>query len=319
MNRTDLERFCHNLDWNLLHTFLVIVEERGVTRAAKRLLVTQPAVTNALKRLETQFDCALIDRGENEFTLTKAGQLLYEECQEVYSGVSRMAELLKDVREEVTGHVSIAAATHCRSPVIDAALAQFHRENPKATLSIQVVTSGDVVTLVKRKTASCGFALTTASAAGLVSDVIFRSHFSLYCGRECELFGRDDITLEDVIAQPYVTYPTDQPGSEMARLTRARQEINFDKPPVGRSYHLEELVRMVEIGLGIGPFPVHVAQPLVDEGRLWRLPCFEELPVFDISLVTNPKTRRNGAESAFIKILLDEIAKTPIEERSYLS
>jgi DNA-binding transcriptional LysR family regulator len=228
-----------------------------------------------------------------------------------------MAELLKDVREEVTGHVSIAAATHCVSPVIDAALVRFHRENPKATLSIKIVTSGDVVTLVKRKAASCGIGLSTATAPGLVYDWIYRENFALYCGRTSALFGREDVSLEEVIAQPYVTFPTDEPGAEMAFFSHARQKIGFDQPPVGRSYHLEELRRMIEIGIGIGPFPVHVAQPLVERGRLWQVPCFKELPEFEVSLITNPRTRRNAAEAAFIEILLDEIATTPIEERCY--
>jgi len=318
MNRTSLERFCRSLDWNLLYTFLIIAEEKGVTKAAKRLLLTQPAITNALKRLESQFDCILIDRGAGEFSLTKAGQLLYEECLEIYSGVSRIAAALKDVREDVTGHVSIATATHAESPVIDAALVRFHRTYPKATLSIKVATSGDVVTQVKRKTASCGIGLTTARQPGLNYELIYRERFAFYCGKLNPLFGRNDIRKEELAREAYVTFPTDEPDGEMSEFAMARTRLGLEHAPVGRSYYLEELRRLIEIGVGIGPFPVHVAKPYVDMQRLWRITNFEDLPIYDIALITNPKTRHNPAEAAFIDILRDEIKRVPLKDRSYL-
>lgn len=319
MSKTVTDRFCRNLDWNLLYTFLIITEEKGVTKAAKRLLLTQPAITNALKRLESQFECTLIDRAASEFTLTKAGQLLYEECLEIYSGVSRIATVLKDARDDVTGHVSIATATHAESAVIDAALVRFHKMHPKATLSIKVATSGDVVTLVKRKAASCGIGLTTARQPGLSYDVIYRERFALFCGAQSPLFGRSDFSKEELAAQAYVTFPTDEPGGEMSEFALARSKLGFEHPPVGRSYHLEELRRLIEIGVGVGPFPIHVAKPYVEAGRLWQITDFEALPIYEVALMTNPKTRHNAAEAAFIDILRYEIGKTPLEDRSYLS
>jgi len=64
-----LERFAHNLDWNLLRTFVVVVEEGSITSAANRLLLQQPAVSMALKRLEQTTGHRLIDRRPGKFEL----------------------------------------------------------------------------------------------------------------------------------------------------------------------------------------------------------------------------------------------------------
>lgn len=317
LNRTDMEQFSRNLDWNLLFSFMIIVEERGVTRAAKRLLVSQPAATNALKRLELHFDARLVDRSAQGFALTKTGQLVFEECLEIYGSVSRMTEILKNQRNDVTGHVSLATPTHAESPVIDAALSRFYRENPKVTLSIDVITSGDVVTSVKRKNASCGIGLVTSRSPLLDYEVIYREQFALYCGHKSALFGRDDVTREEVCAQPYITFPTDVLGGELHNLTVIRQKYGIESAPVAESYHLEELRRLIEIGVGIGPHPVHVAQRFVDQGRLWRLTAFDDLPVFEVCLITNPRTRPTQAELAFIHIFQEEIRRTSIADRSY--
>ncbi|HEV7372558.1 LysR family transcriptional regulator, partial [Arenibaculum sp.] len=56
----ELDRLGNQLDWNLLRTFMMIVQEGGMTAAASRLFVTQPAVSLALKRLEAKLGRQLI-------------------------------------------------------------------------------------------------------------------------------------------------------------------------------------------------------------------------------------------------------------------
>ena len=61
------------VDWNLLRTFQMIAQEMSISRAAVRLHLSQPAVTQALKRLEEQIGVALIERNGPRFQLTRAG------------------------------------------------------------------------------------------------------------------------------------------------------------------------------------------------------------------------------------------------------
>lgn len=56
------DRLLRNLDWNLLYTFLTIVNEGGISAAARKLSLSQPSVSNALKRLEEHVDKRLILR-----------------------------------------------------------------------------------------------------------------------------------------------------------------------------------------------------------------------------------------------------------------
>ena len=73
--RADVTRFLNDrLDWNLLRTFLVIMQERSVSRAAARLHVTQPAISQALKRLEETLGRSLIRRRGPHFEPTHAGE-----------------------------------------------------------------------------------------------------------------------------------------------------------------------------------------------------------------------------------------------------
>src|ERR1700753_4314815 len=89
--RADVTRFLNDrLDWNLLRTFLVIMQERSVSRAAARLHLTQPAVSQALKRLEDTLGRHLIHRRGPHFEPTRAGEEVYRIAIDIYGHISRL-------------------------------------------------------------------------------------------------------------------------------------------------------------------------------------------------------------------------------------
>ena len=75
---TSAERLARNLDWNLLRTFVVIVEEQSLSRAAERLGLKQPTLSNALKRLEDHIGKRLIDRAS--WCVRNAGRFTAASC-----------------------------------------------------------------------------------------------------------------------------------------------------------------------------------------------------------------------------------------------
>ena len=83
----------NDLNWNLLRSFCAIAEEKGFTRAAKRLNMSQPSVSQALQRLEEQLGCQLVFRDSRRFALTLRGERVYQECAEILRGVDRIAVL----------------------------------------------------------------------------------------------------------------------------------------------------------------------------------------------------------------------------------
>src|SRR5699024_6120226 len=128
-------------DWNLLHTYLVIVRQRSITGAAEKLRLQQPTVSNALKRLETQLGTHLVDRTAGHFELTAQGRVLFEQCQDICGSIARLDQLLADTRYELDGHLRIYLASHVVFAAFDQALAEFHRMHPRATLEIEIETS----------------------------------------------------------------------------------------------------------------------------------------------------------------------------------
>jgi DNA-binding transcriptional LysR family regulator len=315
MARSD--RLVWDLDWNLLRTFVVIAEVKSITRAAERLRLKQPSVSNALRRLEETLGKRLVERDATRFELTEIGRLLYEQSIEVFGAISQLPVLMRGVDDDVTGHVSVAVASHVVSPLFDIALAQFHLNHPRASLTISVSPSADVTKQVGERRASFGICLVNQRNPSLDYTMIYREFFGYFCGPRHRLYGRDGLTLADLAGEQSVSFQTDHISDALRPVALLRSEAKLDANVIGTSSSLEEVRRMIIAGLGIGPLPLHVARRDVADGLLWRLPPYDTPPAIDIFLLVNPEKVINRAEKALIANLQRLIAETPLEERTY--
>jgi len=312
------DKFVTNLDWNLLRTFVVIVQEGSITAAATRLLLRQPTVSLALQRLEAHMDNRLIERGRGTFRLTAVGRELYRECVDIYGGIANLKDVVNSARQEITGEIRIVLASHVITPLVDDLLASFHKEHPEVTYKISIDTSVEVARQVLEKSASLGICLLNKKLPLLDYLIIYREYFGFYCGPPHPLFGKENLQMEDLRDHVAVSFGTDDVADALRPIALLRKQYELGQQIVGQSQHLEEVKRMIMCGLGIGPLPVHVIERDVRDGLLWRLPPYEDPPAVDIYLVTNPRKRYNQAETRFIEALTSKIANRPISERTYL-
>lgn len=295
-----LDQFARMLDWNLLRTFVVIVQEESITRAANRLLLQQPSVSAALKRLEQVVGRRLVDRAPGRFEPTQAGRKLYAECLEIYGTVLRLSEILDDPPNTVAGQIRIATISHVDNAEFDARLAEFFAIYERASISIEVGSTTETIRLVEQKAASVGL------CDGNIPDhlekvMILRERYALFCGRSHRLYGKSDLAIEGLRGEPYVTFTADVLGGEhMGPVTALRAMASIGQNVRGSSANVEEVRRMIAAGLGIGMLPVHLAAPYVRSGALWRLPPYDDAPSNDVYLIWNPRTKLNDAERAFI-------------------
>jgi DNA-binding transcriptional LysR family regulator len=306
-----------DLDWNLLRSFVVLAQSKSVTEAAHKLRLTQPSVSAALKRLEDRVGKRLIDRKPGHFQLTRAGEVLYREAMDIQGSILRLSTLMREMTDEVTGHVRVALASHVVCPLFDAMLAEHHAEHPRASLSIDVLSSAEAVDSVSGRFSSFAICLVNRREPKLEYRRLYREFFGLFCGPPHPLFGRKRLLRRDLAGHSAVSFDTDRLQDALKPVAVMRAEAEMGEMVVGTSSHLEEVRRMIIAGLGIGPLPVHVAKRDVEDGLLWQLPPYDHPPAIDVHVVWNPKATLNRAEQSLLDRLLARIETTPMEERTY--
>ncbi|MBV1787060.1 LysR family transcriptional regulator [Marinobacterium sp. D7] len=304
-----LERFATRLDWNLLRTFIVIVQSRSISRAAERLYLQQPTVSAALKRLEESVGRRLIDRRPGHFELTPAGQKLYDEALQVYRRVSRLSEVIDEADSDTSGHVRILSISQVSCERYDRLLERFFRQFPRVSLSIEVATTAEVVRAVENSTVTLG--ICDAEVPALLRKLLLSSEqYAIYCGRRHTLYGQTGLAIEDLRGEAYIGFTSDVLGGDyMGPVTAMRALASIGQQVRGASSNVEEVSRMISAGIGIGALPVHLAQPLLERGELWQLPPYTDLPQADIRLIYNPQSRCNDGERALIEALETEFGQ----------
>ena len=317
MHKPYEERFPWNLDWNLLRTYMVVVEQGGITLAANFLGLKQPTISSALKRLEESVGQKLVDRRPNHFRVTPPGRILYAECSSVFGTISQIPTLLGDSEDEITGHITIVMASHVVSQHFDDVLEKFNQRHPNVTYSISIAESSEVINRVERNRASLGLCLFRETRPRIKSRVLFREYFGLYCGPNHRLFGKQGIHLSELQGEASVSFQTDIKSGPLYSVTQLREQALMKPELKGVSSNLPEVRRMIMSNIGIGALPVHVANRDVTLGNLWQLPPYKQLPSVDICMITNIKRSQNPAERTFIQMLEDVIDKNPREARTY--
>ena len=199
------QRFVWDLDWKLLRTFMVIVEQGGISSAASFLGLKQPTISNALKRLEATTGRSLIDRRPSHFSVTPAGKVLFAECSTIFGTVAQIPSLLNKADDVVTGHLSIALASHVVSPHLDDLLESYNERYPEVTYSFSIAESSEVLTRVSEGRATLGVCLSQGNTDHLETRTLFREFFGFFCGPKHRLFGIKSILESELIGENSVS------------------------------------------------------------------------------------------------------------------
>src|SRR5690554_3610086 len=144
------------LDLNLLRIFVTIVSEKSISAAAKKLYVTQPAISSSLKRLESQLQTSLIERSSQHFHVTESGLKVYEESLKILSQVSRLCLEIGNDEDRIEGNVKIGIVSGVNLDVLNDSLEHLHTTHPSITCEFVELLSQDVIQSVAFESLSLG-------------------------------------------------------------------------------------------------------------------------------------------------------------------
>ncbi|MCY7493679.1 LysR family transcriptional regulator [Bacillus safensis] len=133
------------MDIKQLRYFSAIAEEGQITRAAKRLHMAQPPLSQQLKSLEQELEVCLVERNGKELELTQGGKVLYEKAKNILNLMDELVTEIKEVDEGLKGVLSIGAIKTGFS-YLSGRLKEFRQRYPKITYRLR---EGDTFTLAQ--------------------------------------------------------------------------------------------------------------------------------------------------------------------------
>lgn len=156
-----------------LEYFLAVVEHGGVTRASAHLHVSQPTVSAALRKLETELGGLLFERAAGGLVLTGMGQALLEPANQVIRDFAVAAESARDVLGMRDGAIDIVAIPAVSAGWLPPVVAAFRRAHPRVAISVQAeLDNTRIAEEVRRGRFNLGLAVSSTTDPGLVAHEV---------------------------------------------------------------------------------------------------------------------------------------------------
>lgn len=137
------------MDIRQLSYFLAIAEEGNITKAAERLHMAQPPLSQQLKLLEEEFGIVLLERNTRKIEITDAGRLLQNRAQQIIELVERTSKELKDLKEGLRGTLSIGTISSAQEMLLPEKINYFHKKYPGVDFRIKESSGLEILELVK--------------------------------------------------------------------------------------------------------------------------------------------------------------------------
>ncbi|MBW4961061.1 LysR family transcriptional regulator [Sulfitobacter sp. CW3] len=299
------------LNWNLLRMFYMIAKEQSITKAAKRLGLSQPSVSNALQKLEAQLDCQLVFRDSRHFELTMRGDKIFQECREIFHSAERISILVQGATEEERGQVRYQIVSNLVSPMLDELLRLYHQRHPSVMFQSEIQNSQTIVRNIQQGRLGLGFCLLSRPIVNLSSIRLFREEFRVFCGAEHPLFGMEAVSVRDLQREPFISFACATEGMGLEPMSVLREGTRLGNRINGLSTNLEEVRRMIVAGLGIGILPLMSVTSDIRDGTLWPLKITDEPIGADVYLVHAPLDKLTESEQKFVLMAQELIALYP--------
>lgn len=193
-----------DLDTRLLRAFVAVAEELNFTRAAKRLVLAQQALSSQVRQLETRLGAQLFDRTTRSVELTPAGELLLPHAHGVLDALDAGVRALDDARRAARATLRVGLSATSVVPLASETMRRFGERHPEVRLTVANagldrpaagLHEGDVdVAFVRPPFRDDGLSMVT---------VLTEERFAVL-PEDHPLAGRDHVRPEDIVGEPWI-------------------------------------------------------------------------------------------------------------------
>ncbi len=236
-----------------LRLFVAIAEERNLTRGATRAHLAPSSASHRLRLLEEELGTPLFERRARGLEITRAGDTLLRNARQVFAQIEQMHADLAPYAEGVRGHVSLWANTHATHTFLPDDLADFLKQNPQISVSLEEHTSPEIALAVANGEVEIGVLAEAEAGTGVDLIPYHRDRLVFVVPGGHALAARARVRFADVLDYPFVMLHAGSAIHTFTMNAAAALGRHLNVRIQVRSF--EAVCRMVGAGVGIGLVP----------------------------------------------------------------
>jgi DNA-binding transcriptional LysR family regulator len=290
-----------------LRYFVAVAEELHFHRAAARLHMSQPPLSQQIRALETELGVELLRRNRRRVDLTEAGSAFLGEAREILARVQHAGDLARRVARGEVGKLSVGFVGSAMYATLPEILRAFREEHPDVELQLRPFPTAPQLQALRDGRVDVGFLRPPVGSSGLEIETIQRETIVVALPRSHPLAHAASVGITQLQNETFVLLArTESPGvydslaltlSELAGNPRAVQEAD----------DMQTLIGLVAAGIGVALVPISVSL-LHRPGVVYR-PLSGRAPTVELALAW-----RSGPLSPVVAAFL-AVARASAQER----
>jgi DNA-binding transcriptional LysR family regulator len=289
------------MELSTLRVFMTVASERSFSRAAIKLSRTQPAVSLALQRLESELGEQLLDRFARDVVLTDAGRTVLEYARRFQSLESEMLNSIAELRDHAAGRLVIGA-NESTSLYLLRHIEKYRKLYPNVKVQVRRSLSSRIPDEIAGGNLELGVISYQARDERLLSTVIFTDSLAFVVGPGHRLAKRKSVPISELGEETFIAHNVLSPYREFVlkvfQERGVRLNMDIEMPTV------ETIRWMVEANQGVAFLPRMCVEQEILEKRLVAVRVPEIELERKIYLVQPSRRAVSYAADAFLKLVI---------------
>ncbi|MCL2843292.1 MAG: LysR family transcriptional regulator [Oscillospiraceae bacterium] len=289
----------------LYRAFYVTAKTGSVSKAAKELFTSQPAMSQAVKSLERKLDAQLFHRTPKGMMLTSDGEFLFRYVAQWYGLVKTAEQKLFELKNMAAGQIRIAVCSAICNYHLVSYLEKFCLQYPSIKVFIQDQPSKEIVQALETGVVDIGVInlLNTKYGSSLHIVQKFQIQDCFVAGSKFHNALRNELSIQTLV-EHFPILLLEKGSSTRAYIDQyfAAHEVEFE--PQMELGTLELLLAFTKRGLGISCVTKEHVQVELDANEIFEVPVIQKIPARIMGIAHSNEFPLSTATQAFIKILL---------------
>jgi DNA-binding transcriptional LysR family regulator len=290
-----------------LKVFLTVATERSFSRAGEKLLRTQPAISIAIQRLESDLKEKLIDRSGRELLLTDAGRVVLEFAKRFQNLESDLENSLRELKDNYAGRLAVGANETAALYLIPH-IEQYRRLFPKVKVQVRRSESSKIPSQLLDGELELGVLSYDPADDHLMTQVLYTDRLALVVSPRHRFAGRTDISIAELDMETFIAHNVISPYREavLREFQRQKVPLNMDveMPTV------ETIRRLVQDNEGVAFLPRMCVEQEIKADLLREIRVKELNIERKIRLVYPARRALSHAAKAFLDVVRRGSAET---------
>lgn len=265
-----------------LRYFLAVAEELHFGRAAERLCIAQPPLSQQIQQLERELGFALFQRTKRRVQLTPAGQLFLEETRAVLSNLEKAAQAGRRVARGEAGWLGIGFVGTATYRVLPEALRAFREQYPEVELVLRELVSAHQLQALRDRRIHAGFARPAIEAEDILCERVLREPLLAALPENHPLAQQEQLPLSALASEPFILFPQQLRPSYAELLLSICEQAGFLPRIVQEAAKIQTAISLVAAGLGVTLVPAS-AENQHRHGVVYR-PFADPVPMTDLTI-----------------------------------